>query len=67
MATLCIFCPMLLLQGSVVIRKPVRRVVKYREDGAPVERDKLEELVMYCDIISDAFWEMHGQMLDMTF
>eukprot|EP00878_Enallax_costatus_P019291 GHUV01020349.1.p2 GENE.GHUV01020349.1~~GHUV01020349.1.p2 ORF type:complete len:208 (+),score=60.50 GHUV01020349.1:810-1433(+) len=53
-------------KGSVVIRRPVRKVVKYREDGTAVERDRLEECVLHCDIIGDAFWKQYGPSLDMV-
>lgn len=54
------------MQGSVVLRQPVRKVVKYRESGTPVERDRLEERVLHCDIIGDTFWKQYGPALDMV-
>lgn len=57
---------LLLLQGSTVLKRPVRAVVKYREDGTPVERDRVQEVVLHCDIIGDAFWQEHQQLLGLA-
>lgn len=57
---------LLLLQGSTIIRKQVPRVVKVRDDGTPVERVRLEETVMYCDIIGPEFWHEYGTLLDIV-
>ncbi|KAF6252077.1 histidine tRNA 5'-guanylyltransferase [Scenedesmus sp. NREL 46B-D3] len=53
-------------KGSTVMKRPVRSVVKYREDGTPVERDRVQEVVLHCDIIGDAFWQEHQQLLGLT-
>ncbi|KAF6263243.1 histidine tRNA 5'-guanylyltransferase [Scenedesmus sp. NREL 46B-D3] len=53
-------------KGSTVLGRPVRSVVKYREDGTPVERDRVQEVLLHCDIIGDAFWQQHQQLLGLT-
>ncbi|WIA17706.1 hypothetical protein OEZ85_009223 [Tetradesmus obliquus] len=53
-------------KGSTVLKRPVRAVVKYREDGTPVERDRVQEVVLHCDIIGDAFWQEHQQLLGLA-
>eukprot|EP00887_Chlorella_sp_A99_P005211 scaffold1.g5211.t1 len=50
-------------KGSVVIRTPAR-VAKQRQDGSVVERERLEPAVQHVDIIGDAFWESHPQVLE---
>lgn len=54
---------LVLLQGSVLIKQPVRVVAKYKEDGTPVERSKVQGVVLHCDIIGDAFWQENAQVL----
>lgn len=49
-----------------MLKRPVRAVVKYREDGTPVERDRVQEVVLHCDIIGDAFWQEHQQLLGLA-
>lgn len=63
----CKFCFICWLpQGSTVLKRPVRTVVKHRDDGTPVERDRVQEVVLHCDIIGDAFWQEHQQLLGLT-
>lgn len=51
------------MQGSVVIRERTRIVVKHREDGTPVERERLQLQVLYCDVIAQSFWDEHPHVL----
>jgi hypothetical protein len=48
------------------MKQVVRSVVKYRDDGTPVERDRVQEVVLHCDIIGEAFWQEHQQQLGLT-
>eukprot|EP00877_Chromochloris_zofingiensis_P006558 jgi/Chrzof1/2155/Cz11g04100.t1 len=50
-------------KGSVVIRERTRIVVKHREDGTPVERERLQLQVLYCDVIAQSFWDEHPHVL----
>jgi tRNA(His) guanylyltransferase len=50
-------------KGSLVIREVLPVVVKYRDDGAPVERVKPQERVLYSDIIGQAFWDKYMHVL----
>jgi hypothetical protein len=47
----------------VVIRAKHRKVVKYLEDGSPVERDVSTPIVSHVDIIGDQFWREHPDLL----
>ncbi len=47
----------------MVIRQPVRYVAKVREDGTPVERERVEPVVLHCDIIRDDFWRAQPELL----
>lgn len=49
-------------QGSVVIRQRVRHT-KTTADGRTKEKERLEVTVLHCDIIRDAFWKEHPQLL----
>ena len=49
-------------QGSVVIRKKVKRLVE-RGEGPPVEKEVTEPVVLHCDIMRDAFWKEHPALL----
>jgi hypothetical protein len=51
------------LQGSVVLRQPVKYVAKVRDDGSVVERTRVEAAVVHCDIIRDEFWQQHPELL----
>eukprot|EP00798_Chlamydomonas_sp_ICE-L_P018704 gene18704-25227_t len=37
-------------KGSIIVRERKKMVVKHKEDGTPVEREKAVESTMYCDI-----------------
>ena len=50
-------------QGSVVVRCRERVVVKHTAEGAPVERERPGLRVLHTDIIRDAFWEEHPEVL----
>jgi len=50
-------------KGSVVVRARERVVVKHREDGAPVERERPVVTVLHTDIIGERFWEQHPDIL----
>jgi hypothetical protein len=38
-------------------------VAKVREDGAAVERERVEPCALHCDIIRDGFWGEHPELL----
>ncbi|KAI8469703.1 MAG: histidine tRNA 5'-guanylyltransferase [Monoraphidium minutum] len=50
-------------KGSVVVRVRDRVVVKHRDDGTPVERERPGVAVLHDDIIGDAFWREHPDIL----
>lgn len=50
-------------KGTTIIRQKQMQVVKHQTDGTPVERLVITPLVLYEDIISDSFWEQHGDVL----
>jgi hypothetical protein len=51
------------VQGSVLIRRRVRTVVKQRDDGTPVERERLQLCVLHSDLIGPQFWDAHADLL----
>ena len=51
------------MQGSVVLRGEQRRVVKSLEDGSSVEEESGMPTVCHDDIIKNAFWEQHPELL----
>lgn len=50
-------------KGSIVIRNRAKVIVKYKEDGTAVERDRFLIQVMHCDLIRDDFWVQHPDIL----
>ncbi|KIZ00415.1 tRNA(His) guanylyltransferase [Monoraphidium neglectum] len=50
-------------KGSVVVRRRERVVVKHRDDGTPVERERPGLAVLHCDIIGERFWQEHPDIL----
>lgn len=44
-------------KGSIVLRAAQRVVVKHRQDGTPVERERMVPTVLHVDLIGDAFWQ----------
>lgn len=48
----------------MVVRTRQPTVVKHREDGTPVVRERLEPAIMHCDIIKDEFWTTHSNILN---
>lgn len=46
----------------MVIRQRVLRA-RTTADGRTVERERLEATVLHCDIIKDAFWAEHPELL----
>ncbi|EFN59318.1 hypothetical protein CHLNCDRAFT_19326 [Chlorella variabilis] len=55
-------CLVAVLQGSIVIRQRVMHV-KQTADGGTKEKERLEPCVLHCDIIRDAFWAQHPELL----
>jgi hypothetical protein len=51
-----------LLQGSVVIWQRVK-FLKQASDGQTREKERQEPVVLHCDIIRDAFWTQHPELL----
>lgn len=51
-----------LLQGSVVIRQRVT-VEKQTPDGRIKLKERLQPVVLHCDIIKDDFWQQHPELL----
>lgn len=51
-----------MLQGSVVIRQRVT-VQKQTTDGRTKQKERLQPVVLHCDIIRDAFWQQHPELL----
>jgi hypothetical protein len=47
----------------VLVRTRERVVAKTLPDGTPVERERPGVAVLHTDIISDAFWEQHPDIL----
>jgi hypothetical protein len=47
----------------VVVRRRERVVVKHRDDGTPVERERPGLAVLHCDIIGERFWQEHPDIL----
>jgi len=62
-------CRLLLLlavppvQGSVVLRQRGRAVVKQREDGSSVERERVQLAVLHTDLIGQGFWDERPELL----
>jgi len=50
-------------KGSVVIRQREKVVVKHKEDGTPVQRERVAPVVLHVDIIREAFWKEHPELL----
>jgi hypothetical protein len=46
-----------------VLRERERVVVKHREDGTPVERERPVVRVLHTDLVGDAFWEARPEIL----
>ncbi|KAL4437020.1 hypothetical protein ABPG75_004159 [Micractinium tetrahymenae] len=49
-------------KGSVVIRQRVT-VQKQMPDGRTKQKERLEPVVLHCDIIRDDFWRQHPELL----
>jgi tRNA(His) guanylyltransferase len=50
-------------KGSIVIRRKCIVVVKTDAEGRPIERERVEPVVLHCDIIRDEFWREHPELL----
>ena len=59
----CTSCNNAFAQGTTIIRQKQMQVVKHQIDGTPVERLVMTPLMLHEDIISDSFWEQHGDLL----
>lgn len=55
--------PVRFRKGSVILWGCEQVKVKLRADGYPVMRARREPLVVHEDIIGDAFWERHPEIL----
>ncbi len=47
----------------MLVREKVRVVTKHLPDGTPVEKERVQVVIKHCDIIGQAFWEEHPQIL----
>lgn len=57
------YCSAVVLQGTVIVKKKQAQRIKERADGTPVERMVTVPIVAHVDIIGDAFWEAHADIL----
>ena len=53
----------MVLQGTVIVKKKQAQTIKERADGTPVERMVTVPTIAHVDIIADAFWEAHADIL----
>lgn len=47
----------------MVVRRREKVLVKHRDDGTPVERERPTVAVLHVDIIGDSFWQEHPDIL----
>jgi len=50
-------------KGSVVLRLPETQVVRIGDGGEPITRTRRAPAVLHVDIIGDAFWREHPELL----